>query len=383
MSNEEDVDMKDEMEPPPPAENGEARGFIGPLMPAAPVQQERRRPVREFGADAPARKRLDDEWTLTEINQWASTIEDLLPPRAREGSTKAIILDTSESSLGISRALIAHGMESIAQSITPDAPGTWFVSGLDPDSWARLDTVVGLLRPKHGEETAKVVPPPSWSNYEDLSIFIVPKWKILPEDVATGYPKVGFPRPTRIHRVYGPNREKDARRSKQSSTPLQTVVKFSATHHPFAHFRKVLQGIKELLTQVRRASWPAFAGACASKFDTQTLQKLQDDASLVHEQVSGGEAESISPTSQSALEEDKQGFSTLDAQSIPATKLNDKFMLAEVSQSVFTGPVSPSLPQNRNGTHNTAVLIRSSEFNSRRSVKTTEQEPTSFTNTWV
>jgi hypothetical protein len=205
-----DEDIQEDEEVP---EDGD--GVPGNDVPEAvgvQAPQGQKRQMRAFGVDGPPRKRLDERWTQDEVDRWASTIEDLLPPRPREDSTKAIIVGTKDTSLGIRVALRNAGLELVAGTVSPVSPGNYSVSGLDRQSWAILDLVVGELHPLKREVPVKVVTPTAWLEYEDLSVYIVPSQRLVPEDVATGYPSVGFKRPIRIYRVYDPSgRRKEVR----------------------------------------------------------------------------------------------------------------------------------------------------------------------------
>jgi hypothetical protein len=204
-----------------------------------------KRQVRGFGAMAPPNKKLDDRWDDEEINLYASTIEDGLPPRPREQSATAIVQGTLDTMLGIRKALQAAGLEVVARTIQPDSPGNYKISGLTPETWGKLDLAVGSLRPRNTEVHVKAVPPPAWLDYEDLSLLIIPKHLMYPEEVAVGYPDSGFPRPIRMYRTYGPKGRRkavkavfeslvhrgdvlrDARKFKISFEPAKVVKKIS------------------------------------------------------------------------------------------------------------------------------------------------------------
>jgi hypothetical protein len=171
----------------------------------ADESSKRGRPVQGFAAAAPARKKLDDAWTLPEQMEWAAHIDDPLPARKREDSSDAVISGTSVHVLGICRSLIGVGLENVAETVRPDTPGNYLVSGLTPDTWVKLDEAVATLRPlRNSEAAAKAIAPRSWDEYDDLSALIFPNQLYTPSDVALGFPrKGGVIRPIRIFAIKG------------------------------------------------------------------------------------------------------------------------------------------------------------------------------------
>jgi hypothetical protein len=225
-----------------------------------PAEPARKRQMRAFGVEAPARKRADDGWEPDDIEIWASSIEDPLPPRPREESTKAIVAGTLEKSLGIRTAIRTAfdraGLEFGNVRVIPDEPdNTYCVTGLTRATWATFSAAVGSLHRKNEEVPITVAPPQKWLDHEDLSVYIVPFQRLVPEDVATGYPEANFVRPIRILRVYGPtgDRRKEVRAVFDS---LETRERFLNNQESFTIHGKKAKVFKTINTDPKPRQRP-------------------------------------------------------------------------------------------------------------------------------
>jgi hypothetical protein len=119
MSNEDDVDMKDEMDPKPPAKNGEAREFIGPFMP--PLQSRRKGAL--FG-NLVLKPPLGKNWTTSGLSLRSTSG----CPRSNTFSRCVSEKDQPNGDLPwyqISRALLPMAWSQLPKTSTPDALGTW------------------------------------------------------------------------------------------------------------------------------------------------------------------------------------------------------------------------------------------------------------------
>lgn len=167
-------------------------------------------------------------WDYPAVYNWSMTIEDALPTRDVDGSTKAII--NTRLALPEVKLILTQLQVGISETdITPTGWGDeYLIAKMKPIKWAAIRTHLNSDNPMQARDgnPAQLTAPESYRIYDDLCTVLYlkqygPHGILEPKEVAVSIERhVKLPEPWKIHRMYHP---KDKKR-------LNSVLVYWYTH---------------------------------------------------------------------------------------------------------------------------------------------------------